>query len=688
MPFRVHAFVGAIVALCAMILATWTWSQLHRDHEEVLAWFSDQRTSQLVDAADQVAEDLGDIHDHLDFAARTVEQAKTVDEQRNVLGALIRSVRDYRVAAVYDARCARTLTVVDPYWDQDPALLFRSLDATAATACGQANPAIETSVAAGAGEAAWYRTFARGFGPDTDVHGGALALVVDTRPILERLRTVSADRAAQLLVLGPHGLPTPASSPRLATFIDTDASSALDAAVVAMREGADGRAVIPADQAVKLGFPDADVIMVYTPIKMNDATTHWSAAALVSSVALRSHEQVVVGRLIAASSALGLLLLSFAAYVAYGARRDAVLAERLRGAEQLAHLRERAERILDHVPSGVIALGANGAATALNQALRRRVPAARPGTLLADVLPNADPSALRSLQDLVRRAIVGGGPQSLVSEKMALFGTDGHYSVHAIPIEPPSADVAVLLVLDDLTDVRELQDRLLRVEKLATVGILAAGIAHEVGTPLGIIRGRAEYAAGKLGTDHPQTAGLRVIVEQIDRIVRTIRELLDFSRPKSVASGRCDVHGPIAKVVDLLRYETERRHITVGVVDPDVLDIIADPDQLQQVLVNLIMNAVDATSDRGHIAVSAGRDPRDPAFIRIRVADSGHGIPAENLHSVFDPFFTTKKRGHGTGLAIVDQIVRDHRGRLSIDSEPGRGTVVDVFIPGAPDVQA
>lgn len=691
MPFRVHTLVGSIVGLAAVALAVWTWSTLRRDHDEVLAWFSDERTSQLVDAADQVAEDLGDIREHLEFAARTVEQAKTADEQRHVLGALVRSVRAYRVAAVYDVNCARSLTIVDPYWDQDPDPLFRTLDATAAAACGQPTPKIETSLGNGAGDAAWYRTFARGFDADTTAHGGALALVVDTRPILERFRTVSADSAAELLVLGPHGMPTPASSPRVAGFVDTDVSVALDGAVTAMRAGSNGRVVIPADQAVALGFPEADVVMVYTPIRMDDAGTHWSAAALVSTVALRSHERLVVGRLVVASTALGLLLLSFAGYVAYVARRDAVLAERLRGADEVAHLRERAERILDHVPSGVIAFGAKGAATALNQALRRRVPEARPGTVLADVLPSANPVALRSLQDLVRRALASGLPQSLLNERLAIFGAEGHYSVHAIPIEPPSADVAVLLVLDDLTDVRLLQDQLLRVEKLATVGILAAGIAHEVGTPLGIIRGRAEYAAGKLGPEHAQAAGLRVIVEQIDRIVRTIRALLDFSMPKLVASARTDVRGPIAKVVELLRYEAERKKLNVVVnVDDAVPEVIGDADQIEQVLVNLVLNAIDATADGGQITVVAGPDPRDGKSVRIRVANTGHGIPAENLHSVFDPFFTTKKRGHGTGLGlvIVDQIVRDHGGRLAIDSEPGRGTVVDVFIPGAADARA
>ncbi|MBN2361582.1 MAG: histidine kinase, partial [Deltaproteobacteria bacterium] len=218
----------------------------------------------------------------------------------------------------------------------------------------------------------------------------------------------------------------------------------------------------------------------------------------------------------------------------------------------------------------------------------------------------------------------------------------------------------------------------------------AAGIAHEVGTPLGVVRGRAEYIAAKLGTDHPQAAGLDVIIEQIDRITRTIQTLLDFSRMKPAIVSSVSLSNVATKVVDLLRFEINRRKLVVGLaVKNDLPPLLADGDQLQQVLVNLLMNAFDASQPGGHVALEADNEMDEQAppwdHLRIVVADDGCGIPEEKQRRVFDPFFTTKKRGQGTGLglSIVSQIVRNHGAQISVDSELGRGTRVTLIWPTA-----
>ena len=132
-----------------------------------------------------------------------------------------------------------------------------------------------------------------------------------------------------------------------------------------------------------------------------------------------------------------------------------------------------------------------------------------------------------------------------------LFGPDGdggRYNVHAVPLEPRFAEARLLIVVEDLSALRALEDQLLRAEKLATVGVLAAGIAHEIGTPLGVVRGRAEYMRGKLGSDGPAAGGLGIIIEQIDLISRTIRQLLDFSRARQAAVRAVRLE-PIARAV-------------------------------------------------------------------------------------------------------------------------------------------
>ena len=232
-----------------------------------------------------------------------------------------------------------------------------------------------------------------------------------------------------------------------------------------------------------------------------------------------------------------------------------------------------------------------------------------------------------------------------------------------------------------LAELRALEGQLVRAEKLATVGVLAAGIAHEVGTPLGVVRGRAELARGKLGRDHPQAASLDVVIEQADRVSRTIRELLDFARPQATCTRAVSVEAVLRAVSSLLEVEADRRRrrLVVGPV-PDAL-VEADEHQLHQVLVNLVLNGFDACDERGTVKVSAAVDASGRCT--IEVADDGAGIPEDQLPRIFDPFWTTKDRGQGTGLglAVVDKVVRSHGASIEVTSREGAGTTFTLRWP-------
>jgi signal transduction histidine kinase len=238
-------------------------------------------------------------------------------------------------------------------------------------------------------------------------------------------------------------------------------------------------------------------------------------------------------------------------------------------------------------------------------------------------------------------------------------------------------------------EMERLQGQLLRAEKMATVGMLAAGIAHEIGTPLGVVRARAEMTRDRLGHEHAHAASLQVIIEQIDRVARTIRQLLDFSRVRHPAVQSVDVSVVVRAVQELLVWEGERRGIALRVDIPAELPrVAADPDQLQQALVNLVMNGLDACSQGAEVRISARLDhlPSRVSAVRIQVVDTGCGIPTELHHQVFDPFFTTKKRGQGTGLGLTmtARIVEGHAGELELESQEGRGTTVTMLWPIAP----
>jgi signal transduction histidine kinase len=225
---------------------------------------------------------------------------------------------------------------------------------------------------------------------------------------------------------------------------------------------------------------------------------------------------------------------------------------------------------------------------------------------------------------------------------------------------------------------------LVRAEKLITVGVLSAGIAHEIGSPLAVIRGRAESALNH--REAPTRAeDMKVIIKHIDNISTTIRQLLDFSRRQAVAPSPAPLPLAVERARELLQWKLSAKRLVLSAkLDDDLPVLAADPDQLQQVLVNLLMNACDASAKGQTVQVTARAI--DGALLEFAVVDQGCGIAAEHMNTVFDPFFTTKKRGEGTGLglSIVEGIVRNHGGQIGLASAVGEGTTVTVRWPIAP----
>jgi signal transduction histidine kinase len=234
-------------------------------------------------------------------------------------------------------------------------------------------------------------------------------------------------------------------------------------------------------------------------------------------------------------------------------------------------------------------------------------------------------------------------------------------------------------------EVATLQRQLVRAEKLVTVGVLSAGIAHEIGTPLSVVRGRAEHMLER-GAAARDASDLRAVVAEIDRISSTISQVLEFSREHSIEAAHVDPRAAVERARELLRMRLAAKEIAVRVHAPDdVPPVSAAPDQLEQVIVNLLMNACDASRPGGLIRVNLRVDPLAGERLQIEIDDDGAGIPPEHLNAVFDPYFTTKKRGEGTGLglAIVWQIVRNHQAEISLKSMVGVGTTATLSWPVA-----
>jgi signal transduction histidine kinase len=226
-----------------------------------------------------------------------------------------------------------------------------------------------------------------------------------------------------------------------------------------------------------------------------------------------------------------------------------------------------------------------------------------------------------------------------------------------------------------------MQGQLVRAEKLATIGTLAAGVAHEVGTPLGIISGRAEMILDAASPDDPARKDLQSIIAQVDKVSQTIRQLLDFARVRPIEAGPVNAGDVVTGSAALLEHRFRQSKVKLAVqIDPHVPRVTADAGQLEQVLVNLLINACDACASGGTVRVSV--EARGDQ-VAICVHDDGAGIAADHLPQVLDPFFTTKKRGQGTGLGltIAADIVKNHQGSIEIASAEGKGTTVLVLLP-------
>ena len=234
---------------------------------------------------------------------------------------------------------------------------------------------------------------------------------------------------------------------------------------------------------------------------------------------------------------------------------------------------------------------------------------------------------------------------------------------------------------------RAISNQLQHAERLLTVGKLAAGLAHEIGSPLHVISGRARRIMRRHEGDDDSERDAQIIRDQAERISEVTRKLLDFARRDTPARVSVDPSSIAASVVAILEPEAVRRGSRLELEEGSFEEKVElDPRQVEQVLVNLIMNGVDATGDGGVVRVEVRPERDDAGVLGVEfvIEDDGEGIdPADRSH-VFDPFFTTKAVGEGTGLglSVVHGIVQDHGGRVRLESELGGGTTVRVHLPG------
>ncbi len=236
----------------------------------------------------------------------------------------------------------------------------------------------------------------------------------------------------------------------------------------------------------------------------------------------------------------------------------------------------------------------------------------------------------------------------------------------------------------------ELESGLRQSEKLATVGQLASGLAHEIGTPLNILLGRTELIKRKLDDRESLQRNVEIMESQIERITKIIQQLLGFVRKKKPEQQALDISLVLETALDLLDHRVEKQKLTVERdFERGLPPVIGDPDALQQVFLNLILNAIQSMPEGGRIRVSAlatclprrGFQEGERQYIEVCVKDTGAGMEEEVIRNIFSPFFTTKETGTGLGLMVTQGIVQDHDGWIEVKSELGKGSIFKVYLP-------
>ncbi|MBW2284360.1 MAG: PAS domain-containing protein [Deltaproteobacteria bacterium] len=330
-----------------------------------------------------------------------------------------------------------------------------------------------------------------------------------------------------------------------------------------------------------------------------------------------------------------------------------------------------ASKLVTSLPVGLIATDRDGRIAFFNDAAEKitglevdEVRGKAPGEVLPDRLCGLAP-ALEKGASLLERELECAFSQ----------GKTVPVGVIATQIRNDEGEfVGNVLILRDLAEVRRLQGEIRRTEKLAALGGLAAGVAHEIRNPLSSIKGLASYFGSKFseGSEDKEVAG--VMVREVDRLNRVISELLEFARPSELKPAPTDLNGLLDHSLMLVQQDAVTRNITIDLrKDEKVPRVSIDPDRMTQCLLNLYLNAIQAMKEGGRLSIRSLLDGDGNASLEIE--DTGEGIRPEDLGRIFDPYFTTKDSGTGLGLAIVHKILEAHDAGITVRSTPGKGTV-------------
>jgi two-component system, NtrC family, sensor kinase len=392
------------------------------------------------------------------------------------------------------------------------------------------------------------------------------------------------------------------------------------------------------------------------------------------------------------------LMVTLAGYVAIAIENATLYRSLQLKVEEYERLKEFSENIVESINVGILAADLEDRVESWNTQIEQLTGITREQAL-GKKLSELFPAALSEQFDRVRGEIGIHHIYKFVLKPAAAVVVaigNGHGNGHApaarlneatlnIAITPlVSKDqerIGRLIIIDDVTDRAELEQRLVQADKLSSIGLLAAGVAHEVNTPLAVISTYAQMLAKQVAEDSQKSLILEKIAKQTFRASEIVNSLLNFSRTSTTSYGGVSLNKIVQETLSLLEHQFTKAGIQIHTdLDPDVPLVHGNGGKLQQVFLNLFLNARDAMGAGGTLEV---RSWAEGLGARVEVSDTGHGIAPENLHRIYDPFFTTKgaKKGTGLGLSVTYGIIQEHGGSIEVSNRRGGGATFRVELP-------
>jgi PAS domain S-box-containing protein len=375
------------------------------------------------------------------------------------------------------------------------------------------------------------------------------------------------------------------------------------------------------------------------------------------------------------------LLHTIAGYLAIALDNAQLYTSLEQKAAQIERLKDFSENIVESMNVGVLAVDFEGAVESWNTQLEGLIGVPREeavGRQLEDVLP----------ADLMAEITARSGDERVASlYKFHMRSRDGRnlmVNVSIAPLVGKSGDrIGRLILFDDVTQRMRLEEQVFQNEKLTSLGLLAAGVAHEVNTPLAVISNYIQILAKQLPSGDPRHQLIEKVVKQTFRASEIVNNLLNFSRTGASEFTEVNLNAVVEEVLTLVAhpFRTAQVQVTRN-LQQELPSVLGSPNKLQQVFLNLFLNARDAMPSGGNVEI---RTAAHNGSVEVEIIDTGSGIPRENLHRIFDPFFTTKSSGRGTGLGLSVSygIVKEHAGKVDVRSTPGKGTSFRLEFPVA-----